>query len=307
MPSLKQKLPPLSALVTFEAAARHLSFTAAAAELHVTQTAVSRQIKLLEDHLGIPLFQRGHRCLSLTVPAGRLQQSVRMGLEHICTTVNEIRHNNQSGQLTLAATIAFASLWLNPRLAAFQTLYPELDVRILATDRDIDLRAEGVDLAFSCGDSGQRNNVRSTYLFDDEVFPVCSAAYLQAHPDLKHPADLLNHPLLHLDEEHWQALSWEAIDWPVWLKSQGVDPLLRARGLRINNYPLLLQTAINGQGVALGWRHLVSDLLEQGLLVRPIDASLLTRRGYYLVESNTGTLTPEAQLFRNWIVQQLGH
>ncbi|MEH6579709.1 MAG: transcriptional regulator GcvA [Amphritea sp.] len=305
MPSLKQKLPPLSALVTFEAAARHLNFTAAGEELHVTQAAVSRQIKALEAYLGVPMFERGHRCINLTAPATKLQQAVSMGLEHIATAVSQIRNNTQSGQLTVSATIAFASLWLNPRLADFQNLYPDIDVRILATDRDVDLQSEAVDLAFSCGDAGQHSGVTATYLFDDEVFPVCSPAYMDAHPELKQPEDLLNHNLLHLDEDHWQAISWEAIDWPFWLKSQGIDPLLQSRGLRVNNYPLLLQTAINSQGVALGWRHLVSDYLEKGLLIRPFDTSLCTRRGYYLVESNLSPLTQEAQVFRDWIFQQI--
>lgn len=304
MPSLKQKLPPLSTLLTFEAAARHLSFTTAGEELHVTQTAVSRQIRGLEEFLGVTLFKRGHRNVQLTGQGQKLLQAVSMGLEHISTAVGEIRNIPPQGHLTVSATIAFASLWLTPRLMEFQKQYPDLEVRILATDRDINLQAENVDFAFSCGNYDKQSGITSTYLFADEIFPVCSADYLSKHGPVKKPEDLLQHDLLHLDEEHWRGISWEATDWSVWLKSQGVESVIRSRGLRVNNYPLLLQTAINSQGIALGWSHLVSDLLEQGLLVRPLQASLCTQRGYYLAQPSIGQPTEEVRIFRDWILEQ---
>lgn len=303
MPSLKQKLPPLSTLLTFEAAARHLNFTLAGEELHVTQTAVSRQIRVLEEYLGIALFNRGHRSVQLTEQGQKLLQAVSMGLEHISAAVGEIRNSPPQGHLTVSATIAFASLWLTPRLMEFQKLYPELEVRILATDRDINLQAENVDFAFSCGDYDKQSGITSTYLFADEIFPVCSADYLSKHGPITKPEDLLNHDLLHLDEEHWRGISWEATDWSDWLKGQGVDRAIQSRGLRVNNYPLLLQTAINSQGIALGWSHLVNDLLAQGLLVRPLQASLCTQRGYYLAQSNIGQPTEEVRIFHDWILE----
>lgn len=171
MPGLKQKLPPLSTLLTFEAAARHLSFTTAGEELHVTQTAVSRQVRGLEEFLGAALFQRGHRSVKLTEPGQKLLQAVTMGLEHISTAVGEIRNSPPQGHLTVSATIAFASLWLTPRLMEFQKLYPDLEVRILATDRDINLQAEAVDFAFSCGDYDKQSGITSTYLLPMKYFP----------------------------------------------------------------------------------------------------------------------------------------
>ncbi len=303
MPSHNNRLPPLRSLVTFEAAARHLSFTRAGDELCVTQAAVSRQIKSLEESLGIVLFDRGHRSLCLTAPAVRLQQAVSLGLGRISIAVEDIRSSIRSGPLTVSATIGFASLWLAPRLADFHHLHPGVDVRILATDRDIDFQKESVDIAFGCGDYNQRTGTSASYLFDDEVFPVCSPGYLKTHPQLNNPGALLNHNLLHLDEDVWRALSCETIDWSGWLASQGVDSPLRSHGIWINNYPLLLQTAVNNQGVALGWRHLVDDLLEQGLLVRPFETSLHTQRGYYMVVPTQRSLTREAQIFREWVLQ----
>ncbi|GGK70859.1 LysR substrate-binding domain-containing protein [Amphritea balenae] len=304
MVGFKKKLPPLSTLVTFEAAARLLSFTQAGEELHVTQTAISRQVRSLEEYLSRPLFIRGHRSVKLTDAGELLLQSVSMGLEHIATTVTELRYAKPESHLTVSATIAFASLWLSPRLLAFKQLHPNLEVRILASDRDINLQTEGVDLAFGCGDYDNQSGVKATFLFADEVFPVCSSNYLNTRAQINKPEDLLQHQLLHLDDEHWRNISWKATDWSLWLKSQDVKGPLPSGGLRINNYPLLLQTAVNGQGIALGWKHLVSDLLKQGLLIKPLQQSLNTHRGYYLVESSQAPLSIEAKTFRDWILQQ---
>lgn len=304
MAGLKQKLPPLSTLVTFESAARLLSFTLAGEELHVTQTAVSRQIRTLEEYLGVSLFHRGHRSVQLTDAGKQLLQSVSIGLEHIAGTVTELRHTQPESYLTVSATIAFASLWLSPKLLTFKQLYPHLEVRILATDRDINLQSDGVDLAFSCGDPVGQAGVHSTWLFADEVFPVCSQSYLDSHP-FDQPEQLLSQELLHLDDDHWRNLSWKATDWPLWLKNQGVTGSIPGGGIRMNNYPLLLQTAINGQGIALGWKHLVADMLEQGLLVQPLQKTLDTERGYYLIESSRRPLSEEARVFRDWIIEQV--
>ncbi|NIB42436.1 LysR family transcriptional regulator [Pseudomaricurvus alkylphenolicus] len=303
MPNLKQKLPPLSSLIAFEAAARHLSFTEAGKELHVTQTAISRQIRALEEDLCIELFERGHRSLALTAPASKLLQAVGMGLQHIVAEVSEIRSNSQLGHLTVAATVAFATLWLQPKLTEFQKQHPDIDIRVLAVDRDVDIQAEAIDLAFCCGDDSQQAGVESVHLFDDELFPVCSPAYLEAHPQLSEPADLLSHTLLHLDEEHWHGLSWEAIDWAFWFRAKGVESPLKMRGMRSNSYPLLQQAAIDGQGIALGWRHLVGDNLENGSLICPLNCVLHSHRGHYLVKSSLKPLSRNTQIFYDWILR----
>jgi len=300
MLNLKQQLPPLNSLVTFEAAARHLSFTLAADELNVTQAAVSRQIKTLELHLATTLFTRNNRRLSLTPAAHKLLPSIRTAFGLIISSVDELHHIDDT-TVTISATIAFSTLKLNRWLTDFQNHYPEIDVRVIATDRDIDLQNEGVDLAIGCGDYGQNNQLKTTLLFNDEVFPVCSPYYLKTHGGLNLPQDLLQHQLLHLDGEHWRDLSWQAIDWQVWFNSQSITPPTRVKGLKINNYPLLMQAVINGQGIALGWRHLVSDLLQSGELVQPLSASLKSQRAYYLVQSSECS-KPSIKKLADWIL-----
>ncbi len=304
MASLKQKLPPLGSLLAFEAAARKLSFTQAGEELFVTQTAISRQIRQLEEYLGTPVFERGHRQVTLT-PAGQsLLQSVTLGMEHMASTVTQIREHSHVGPMTIASTIAISSLWLNRRLTDFRQQNPDMDVRILATDKDVDLHRDGVDLAIGCGDYDEHSEVKAHFLFTDEVFPVCSPDFLAKHGAINSAEDLLACELLHLDEEHWQGLSWDAIDWPLWFASQGHDTLAIQQGMRVNNYPLLVQMAEAGQGVALGWRHLVAESMGRGSLVKPIEASYISRRGYYLIESRKRALRPEAEILKQWLLLQ---
>jgi len=225
-------------------------------------------------------------------------------MEHMASTVTQIREHSYVGPMTIASTIAISSLWLNRRLTDFRHQYPDIDVRILATDKDVDLHRDGVDLAIGCGDYDERSEVKARFLFTDEVFPVCSPDYVKQHGAINSAADLLRCELLHLDEEHWQGLSWDAIDWPLWFASQGHDTLGIQQGVRVNNYPLLIQMAEAGQGIALGWRHLVAGSMAQGRLVKSLQASYISRRGYYLIESRKRTLRPEAQIFKDWLLQQ---
>lgn len=302
MLNLKQQLPPLNTLITFEAAARHLSFTLAADELNVTQAAVSRQIKSLEQHLNTSLFIRFNRRLQLTPAAIQLLPNVHNALQLLLKSCHSIGHSTKQNQVTVAATIAFSALKLQAWVSQFQSANPSISVRIIATDRDLDLSKEGVDLAIGCGDYGRDNQLETTLLFDDEVFPVCSPFYLSNTSKLTSAKQLLQHKLLHLDEEHWRQLNWKAIDWAVWFQSQDVTPPAGQIGLMINNYPLLLQAAINGQGVALGWHHLVSDYLATGELIRPIAATLKSQRAYYLVKSNKQP-SYAADLLHQWILE----
>lgn len=301
MLNLKQQLPPLNSLVTFEAAARHLSFTLAADELNVTQAAVSRQIKTLESHLATALFTRYNRRLTLTPAAHKLLPNIQTALQLIIDSIDALNHPASDTTVTISATIAFTTLKLNRWLTDFQSHYPDIDVRVIATDRDINLQNEGVDLAIGCGDYGHNNQLKTILLFADEVFPVCSPQYLETHGALNLPQDLLQHQLLHLDAEHWRDLSWQAIDWQVWFNSQKVIPPTRLKGLMINNYPLLIHAVINGQGIALGWRHLVSDLLQRGELVQPLTASLKSQRAYYLVQTSE-CRKPSVKKLADWIL-----
>lgn len=298
MASLRRKLPPANALVVFEAAARHLNFTRAAEELHVTQAAVSRQIKTLEDDLGVPLFRRLHRELQLTREGQRFQQVVTMGLEHIANTAADLRNAKPNHGLTVATSVTFASYWLMSRVAKFRASHPELDLRLVASAPVSDLSSAGIDLAVRYG-SGHWLGVESLHLLDNEVFPVCAPQYLEGRKPLKEPADLLSERLLHLVEfdRNW-------VTWSAWLKAFEVDTGNAPRGLEFDNYLVLIQAALDGQGVALGGGRLADDFLRRGALVRPISATMRSQKGFYLVIPKDVPLSKPAQAFRDWILAE---
>jgi DNA-binding transcriptional LysR family regulator len=300
MQSIKQQLPPLNSLVTFEAAARHLSFTLAAKELNVTQAAVSRQIKTLEEAVNSSLFTRFNRRLTLTDAGIELLPNVQQALQILinsCTSSEDITTN-----INICSTIAFSTLKLNDWLLAFEKEHPMINIKLTQADNDKDLDLETFDLMIGSADYAEQKQLRSTFLFSDEVFPICSPDYLKQHPTLETIEDLLNHPLIHLDVEHWRNLSWQAIDWNLWFKSQGINLKEKLRGLSTNNYPLLLQSVINNNGVALGWRHLVSDMLTKGELVRPLAASYKSHHGYYLLETQSDQ-SDQVILLKEWIIK----
>lgn len=285
--------------MVFEAAGRHLSFTRAAAEMNITQAAVSRQIRALEERLGSPLFQRGGRPLHLTPEGRRLHHAVTMGLEHIAGAVSEIQALPTDAAVTVATTLAFASFWLMPRIPRFRAAHPDIDLRVVAADRLTDPVGEHMDVIIRYGNA-PLPGYQPTYLLDEEIFPVCSPRYQEQHPGAAAPGDLVHEVLLHLDEDdpHW-------INWHAWLERMGVHGPAPRRGLRINNYPMLIQAALDGQGVALGWRHLVDDFLARGALVRPIDPALHTEQGFYLFTLPEVGLSAETATFRDWVLSEV--
>ena len=250
MNTLRSQLPSLNGLVAFEAAARRLSFTRAGDELNVTQAAVSRHVRALESDLGVALFHRAHRRVRLTPDGERLAQAVTLGLQHIARTVGDLRRVRHAGQLTIAASVAFSSLWLMPRLARFHAAHPDVRLRLVAVDRFDDPAAVGVDLTVRYGD-GRWPGMVATHLFADEIFPVCSPDYVARHGPFETIEDLLGESILRMDD-----LDPTWIDWPAWLDAMGVSTPSGQPGLRFHNYTLEVQAAVNGQGIALGWRRL---------------------------------------------------
>ncbi len=309
MPSLKRELPQLNALVTFEAAARLASFTRAAAELHVSQAAVSRQIARLEEQLGARLFHRGHRRLELTGAGRRLQESAAAGLAEIGRGVRQVRMSTEEPPVTLSATIAFSTYWLMPRIHALRARRPGLDVRLLAGDEELDPLADDVDIAISYGDATTPPGHHRVLLGRERVVPVCSPDYRAAHPELAAaaPADLLEQALVHLDAEHWNRLHGTVIDWPVWFEHYGVDLPGGLAGIRVNNYPMLIDALRSGQGIGLGWRPPIDDLLADGRLVPAIDTQLATPRGYYAAVAADRPLSTRAREVHRWLLAQAGH
>ena len=298
MVSLRAKLPPPNSLVTFEAAARHRNFTRAAAEFGVTQAAVSRQIRTLEDHLGVAVFRRAPKALQLTREGLRLFQAVTMGLEHIATTAADIRRVRSDAEVTVSTSVTFASYWLMSRVAKFRAAYPDIELRLVASAPVANLAGAGIDLAVRYGD-GRWPGVEATHLLDNEVFPVCAPHYLEGRPPLTEPADLLGETLLNPVEYDRNWVTWEA-----WLREFGVIDKPARRGPQFDNYLILIQAALGGQGIALGGGRLADDFLASGALVRPIATTLRSERGFYVVVPREAPLSEPAALFRDWVLAE---
>ncbi len=301
MQSLKSRLPGLNALLTFEAAARHLSFTRAADELCVSQAAVSRQVQRLEERLGQPLFVRRHRALELTGSGSELQRAVTLGLGHIADAMRGLE-GTTGRQIQVATTVAFATYWFAPRLGRFRNAFPDADVRVLASDSDRDHLADDIDLALVCG----RRDLpgwRMTALFPEVVFPVCSPAFLEKHP-LTRLEQLTDLPLLHLDPRHREDVGWTPVDWTLWLGRFGIEYRPRHPTVTYNNYPMLVEAALAGEAVALGWQHLAERMLAEGRLLRPLAESCEFERRYYLALHDRGRHSPELEALHEALLRE---
>jgi len=290
-------VPPLDLLLAFEASARHLSFTRAGAELFLTQSAVSRQIQALEESLGVQLFERRTRALALTERGRGLLLTTQDVLQRLHDTVQQVRGRNAAQRVNLTTTPGFAALWLIPRLSRFVATRPEVDVRISATSEMIDLARADMDLAVRYVPADLAPG--ATLLFGEEVYAVCAPSLLRRGPPLREPADLRHHTLLHLDDPR---AAW--MDWTVWLHALGLDDLVPRGSLRLTQYEQVMQAALSGQGVALGRSPLVRGLLRERKLVAPFDKSLVSSRGYYLVDAPNARRAPEVQAFKAWIVAE---
>lgn len=304
----KDRLPPLRTLLFFEAAGRLLSFSAAARELACTQSAVSHQIGWLEADLGTALFRRLHRGVALTPDGVRLYEATREALDGIGDAVTRIRDRQRPGVLNVATDFGFASGWLLPRLGALRQLLPELDVRIVTTQNAIDLRREAADIAITFG-HGHWPGCEAELLFPERVLPVCSPAFRASRAPFDagaaagvaaSPADLASLPLLHL--ESVGPAAW--LSWSDWFTLHGLPVPAGGHDLTFNNYPLVLQAALMGQGVALGWSPLIADLMRDGHLVALFDRPVQTERGYFLVVSNRRTPDERRDRFRRWVVEE---
>ncbi len=296
-----RNLPALNLLATFEVAARRLSFTEAAIELCVTQSAVSRQVKLLEEQIGVPLFRRLHRALELTHEGQKLLTTVTLNIKDLQACIAEIRADHGMPQITVATSVSFAYFWLMPRLASFSEAYPQVDIRILATDQAIDPSKESADIAVHYG-NGKWPELSADLLFGERVYPVCSPAYLKAAGELRSPSDLLDQTLLHL---YGGGAIWGGVDWSAMLKANGADGQPARPGIRMNNYPMIIQAVLAGRGVALGWSYITDEMVARGLLVNPLDISLATENGYYLVASRETSHADYVNAFCRWILAEV--
>ena len=295
-------VPPLDLIEGFEAATRNLSFTRAGAELNLTQSAVSRQIKALEEWLGAPLFERRPRALVLTRDGETLHKAVPGILRAIEDVARKIRHEQQARTLTVTTTASFASLWLIPRLPGYTREHPELDVRISAANKFMDLERSNVEIAIRHTSVMPDGAARK--LFEEEVFPVC-APQLLSDPDkpIAMPSDLHHHVLLHYDDPA-NRIAW--LDWPTWLESVGLNDFKAAGSVRFNQYEQVVVAAASGQGVALGRSPLLKQMLQDGRLVAPFSDKSVAPRAYFVLTSRMAENNPEVIEFVDWLFREAG-
>jgi DNA-binding transcriptional LysR family regulator len=306
MASASRPLPPLDLLRGFEAAARHLSFTRAAAELFLTQSAVSRQIQALEAFVGVPLFERRHKALALTDAGQAYYRAVTAALDELRDATRRLREARTGHVLTVTSTVSFASIWLVPRLGRFRRANPGVDVRLSATHEVVDLEREGIDLAIRDlpPDRVPEGAVR---LAGEHLAAVCSPAYLEeakaAGRPLARPADLRHHALLTLHDPKGR---WPWLSWAAWLESKGIDELAPAGSLTYDQYDQVLQAALHGQGVALGRMTIAQQFIREKRLVALFGRAQSVRRAIHAVYARGAESRPEARRFVAWLQEELG-
>lgn len=300
----RQDLPKLELLRSFEAAARTLSFTTAAAELFLTQSAVSRQIQQLEAGMGVPLFERQHRALALTEAGRTMQRAVVDSLARLRDATLAIRasarNQQQLRQVAVTCTPGFASLWLIPRLARFTASHPQVDVRISATLDVLDLERSQIDFAIRFAPTHAGDGVP---LFEETLQPVCAPALLNnpANP-LASPADLVNHTLLAVDNPgNYPVGTPLTVEWEPWLKVMGLSEVRTKNTLRFTSYADSISAAVAGQGVAIGRFPLLDELLRDKRLVTPFGGGAASQRAYYLAMGPGAAENPDAQDFAAWL------
>jgi len=291
---MASRLPPMNTLRAFEAAARHLSFTRAANELNVTQAAISHQIRALEEALGVRLFRRLNRAIRLTEEGQEFVADVRKALDHLVGAVDKLAAPTGGGPLTVSALPSFTAKWLVPRLGRFRQRHPQIEIRISPSMQVVDFARDDVDVAVRYG-KGIYKGLRSVWLMTDDVFPVCSPALRDGNPPLNTPEDLRHHTLLHDDFY---------VDWAMWLLVAGVKGVDERRGPFFTDSAMVIQAAIEGQGVALARGALAAGDLAAGRLVRPFTLSISNDYAYYVVCPESTADRPKIAAFRDWLLDE---
>jgi LysR family glycine cleavage system transcriptional activator len=298
VPNMATRLPSLNGLRAFEAAARHLSFTNAAAELNVTQTAISHQIRRLEEELGIRLFVRQNRALALTPEARDYLPGVRAAFNDLRLATDRVLRKDNDHVLTVSTLASLAAKWLLPRLSAFQEAHPGIDVRITTSTALVDFRSGDVDAAIRYG-RGQWPGLRADWLMADQLFPVCSPALLTGDRPLRSPEDLAYRTLLH------SSAGYDA-DWRLWLTAAGLPAnISKQPGLTFDLVLMTVQAAIDGIGVAIGRTSFVEADIAKGRLVVPFKITLPADAGFYLVSPEKRADSRKLGAFRQWLVASI--
>ncbi len=298
MTTLRRSISSFGSLATFEAAARLGGFTAAASELGVTQAAVSRQIKLLEQDLNLPLFVRAHRKVVLT-PAGEvLAASVSGAFARMADAIEFLRQPQLPNTVVVGATLAFSHFWLLPRLPAFRTAHPWVNLRLVAEDAAFDVGRDRFDVMIRYG-TLPIPGTRSLASCSEEVFPVCSPAFRDKYAARIDAGGMLSLPLIGLD---WVEPSW--LKWKAWTVKTGLGSVSTPSSLSFNHYIDAIHAALNGEGVALGWAALISHLLAEGRLVRIGDRSVVPPEQHHALLPNARAPSEATTAFVDWIARQ---
>ena len=291
---MRPRLPPLNALKAFEAAARHESFTRAAEELCVTQGAVSHQVKALEAELAIKLFNRERQRLIITEAGRDYLAVIRDALDRIAAGTERLIQRQGTGVLTVSTSPDFAAKWLVHRLGHFAEAHPEIDLRVSGTLHHVDFAREEVDLAVRHGE-GNWPGLDAVRLSAEELFAVCSPKLLSGRRRLHKPADILKFPLIHLDNR---------ADWANWLQAAGIDDAAVIHGPVLNRASMVIDAAMNGQGIALARTTLVAWDVINGRLVRPFPESLRLSKLYWIVCPKATAALPKITTFREWLLAE---
>lgn len=297
MSSSRQPPVHLNALRAFEAAARHRSFVAAAEELHVTASAISQQIRTLEDYLGTRLFARTATGVVPTPQALEAYPDVQRGLAYLASALGRMKGDYRDNVVTLTVPISFAAKWLMPRIERFRDAHPELDLRLDTSNRLSDYTAEGIDLGVRYG-HGRYPGLESEKLLDEELFPVCRPALLppggvESARELLATTTLIHDTTIDFDPAY--------PSWRSWLDTHGMRDVDASRGLRFNSTVLAIQAAVDGRGIVLGRSVAVAADLQAGRLVRPFDGAQATRCAYYVLHLPGALEHPKIRALRDWL------
>ena len=294
----------LNALRAFEASARHQSFSSAAAELNVTPAAVGQLVRTLEDWLGTPLFHRATRGKSRLVPtetAERALPEIRAGFDRLVVGLERLKEGAVGGVLTVTVSPAFAAKWLLPRIDKFHAAFPQTDLRLDTSQKPVDFAAHGIDVGVRYG-CGNWPGLHAEMLMEEEIFPVCSPAFLEGSTPLKGPEDLASQTLIHDTSMEHQATF---PTWVTWMTHAGGKPARLRRGLRINNSAAVLQAAVDGQGLALARGVMAQDDLAAGRLMRLFpDLALKSPLAYFVVYRPECASLPRLVGFRDWLLAE---
>ena len=294
MKAMPRHLPPLNALKAFEAAARSESFTRAAEELCVTQGAVSHQVKSLEETLGIKLFNRERQRLVITDAGREYLGVIRDAFDRIASGTERVLQRQNAGTLTVTTSPDFAAKWLVNRLGRFAEAHPGIDLRVAANLHQVDFAREEVDIGIRHGD-GNWSGLDAVRLCTEQLFPVCSPKLMTGRNRIAKPSDLLKFPLLHLDDNK---------SWSRWFEAAGIADAELPRGLILNRRSMLIDAAIDGQGVALALSTLAAWDLINGRIVRPFDIGLRLSKTFWIVCPKTSSTKPKIKTFREWLLAE---